>query len=582
MLEWLNKKYKDECEPRLKELDERYPAKARAEAATLLKKYRSEFETKPDELQKYQEAHRLISSYNDERTNIIASWQATLINVADLADATKELFAGVRNQKEFRAKYREVREYGIDKIVESHELHKESLTRQKMESLRSDVPEETFPGVVLNTIEVEEGNGTQFKQEYRMYTLKTAKQLEYEGHLPDGSERHCIGRDAQDYKRKITAGLGTAFSVRLGGVHGDIAYTLWYNRETQTVEQIKGPRNAVIQSLDNPAAKAVIEGLALLIKEKEKEFPIRRVDDLGHIQLSNGEFLVVEEGGVITKKKIDAIAKSDIIVSGAVKVTPNRFSGDYNLDALKKALAIPKCRIEFASLIFRGQPTFEYLLKSVDGGDDKFKAVMDLIVESRRKDLAENFLAAYETVSPYPADETLIQIMKQSQAPERVMTMAFPGKSSAFISNMRKFPASCKLFIEIVAELDAGQLPRLLLGRKFMAGYFFHMAGMPFTKEQLDVVRYTIEKILESGDKKTIRDFLFARMLRPFIPILSDHKLDDHGWNPEMQSIVDEFLPRFLAKLEFGELMRFQLYRFGKIRTHFPGFERERESRDYD
>ncbi len=522
---------------------------------------------------------RIITDYEAGKRKIFKEIFDSL-DINSLGDALLEIFGKAKGYKEFRRLYKKYREMGLDEILEEHNRSKERKSLEKLAKLGQDVPEETFPGEVL--YKDSEGN------EYNIFTLKTPRQLEYEGHLPNGQERHCIGRDGQSYKKQVKNGSGLAFSVRKNGVAGEICWTMWYDKQSKTIKQIKGPGNIRMSNLKDPSIIAVLNAIG---KIKEKEIvQIERIEDLNQLNLSTGTFLVYN-GKEISEKSfgdLKKLNKDEKVIYGTIEIDLKTV--DYELleqvFQSRAKIDIKVTRTNFFQQIHTGHNDINQNppVKEAQISDPKLiERYMELIIKYGRGDVANDLLEKFWLDFHYFENENFWKILKMSDGHWIMNLLEFSKKGTFFkyIENKeqrygievydKNFELLRKI-IEIAQEKNMTSGINLLsiIGQifDFFGRYsYFDFDISHLIKKTFDLFLFIVEKNLENKNLHERHNFFSTNsplyfFVKKFRIYAQKHGINMSSFNQDL----DKNLRKYIKNLDLvGKSIMFTDFKLRKL-----------------
>jgi hypothetical protein len=314
-----------------------------------------------------------LAFYENQKKLLYANLVGEL-DLYTLEEAVREIFADIKTKEEFKKVYKQYRRSDIETILRLHQERAQLLSQKELMKKMKDKPNETFPGKILHT----DANG----DTYHCFTLESPIHLEVEGSYINANgkieERHCIGRDSQSYKHKVKKGEGVGFSIRKNGVDGEMLWTIWLNKKTGVVEQIKGMNNSVMKDLSDPGTAACLK--ALISLKESQLYGVKRIEDLQGLVGGGNGFLVYKGGKfvVTSLRELYNLEEGDKLLSGVVEID----IVSIDVDLLEKVLNA-KAEISFETVF--SERLFEIF------GEREFR-LMKLIVEKGRGDLANMFL----------------------------------------------------------------------------------------------------------------------------------------------------------------------------------------------
>lgn len=310
----------------------------------------------------------------------------------------------------------------VEDLLEAHAHREYTVSDEELERLRNlPQPLPMFNGEPL----VVTPGGSKFF----LYQLTNPEHIALEG----ATMNHCIADNTAQYKDDIVARLedGTmksaCFSVRvhysstdIGENTGESQWTIWYDRKSETVQQVKGYRNKLITDSKTPAEQSVLVALGRLLKDPEtqKRWPIRAIKDLGKIQLQHNEVLFVGDKAEASIKAFWALQDSDVVLSGSVALDAN-----FSDDEIRRIVSIRGIRTTTAKLL----------------NTKKMEVYVDAVLTRSRRDLADSYLKVYVQpfdLKSYRAVE-LIQCARNNEIAARMLKFVGADVEDLGESNLR-------------------------------------------------------------------------------------------------------------------------------------------------
>ena len=277
----------------------------------------------------------------------------------------------------FRA-FLNIRSMSIEDILQAHANREYTVSDEELERLK------TLPQPVLMF------DGQIFAQgpdgeTYTLVHLTNPDHLVQESHYL----KHCINDEDGDYRSDILARLqdGTmksaCFSLRIHEAGTDLmtdpgvsVWTIWYDRESETIQQIKGLRNRVITATDTIEELAVLRAIARFLTDADakKRFPVNNIKDLEKLKLDTGRFLIAKPIGEISTKSFDDLTEDDVIITGKLELTAS-----FSDSTIQKVVQMRGVRVGVTAL-----------------PEEKRRVYVDALLQASRRDLATEYLKLWE------------------------------------------------------------------------------------------------------------------------------------------------------------------------------------------